>query len=173
MKYFTFLITIFLFIAGCSSEVSTLKKGDQIPNFELRNQDNQMINIQDFVGQQNLVIYFYPKDDTPGCTKQACKFRDDFEKFSELNALVFGISADSPESHMEFAKKHNLPFTLLSDSDNTVRKQFGVKANYLGIIPGRVTFIVDRKGIIQHVFESQSEAEKHVDEAVRILKELK
>ena len=153
-------------------EVITLKKGDKVPHFVLKDQDGNAFDIKQVIGKKNLVIYFYPKDDTPGCTKEACKFRDEFQDFTDLNARVIGISADSPESHKAFIQKYNLPFTLLSDIENTVRQAFGVKGNFMGIIPGRVTFIVDKTGTIQYVFESLSGAEQHVTEAKTILQNL-
>jgi peroxiredoxin Q/BCP len=150
----------------------TLKKGDAVPRFELPDENNNLVNIDTYIGNQNLVIFFYPKDDTPGCTKEACKFRDEFEDFSAFNATVIGISSDSPDSHTEFKNKYNLPYTLLSDENNTVRNLFGIKGSYLGLIPGRVTYIIDKNGIIQHVFNSMGKAEKHVTEAKKVLKKL-
>ena len=168
------ILTIAALSISCinSNEKTTLKKGDTIPNFTLKNQEGQPFTISDFIGKKNLVIYFYPKDDTPGCTKEACKFRDDYEAFTDLNAMVIGISSDSPESHAEFATKYNLPFNLLSDEQNEIREAFGVQGNFMGIIPGRVTFIVNKSGIIEYVFDSMSQAEKHVDESIKILKAL-
>ncbi len=152
-----------------NAKSDTLKPGDKMPVFSLPDQDSNMFHIEDYVGKKNLVIYFYPKDDTPGCTKEACAFRDDFEAFTNLNAMVIGISADPPSSHRAFIEKYNLPFTLLSDPDFKVRKMFGVKA---GMIPGRVTFVVDKEGVIRYVFDSMTNAVKHVEEAKKILKEL-
>ncbi|NOU60062.1 peroxiredoxin [Marinifilum sp. JC070] len=149
-----------------------LQIGDQIPAFQLQNQDGELINIKDYVGKQNLVIYFYPKDDTPGCTKQACSFRDQCEDFNDLNAEVFGVSGQSVESHKEFAEKHRLNFNLLCDVNNTVRKQFGVPTNFFGLLPGRVTYIVDKSGKIVHIFNSQFRAEEHIEQAKNILKQL-
>jgi len=163
---------ILLALRNKKETIKTLGIGDKIPEFTLLDQDENTFNIIDHFGNKNLVIYFYPKDDTPGCTKEACAFRDEFEAFSDLDAMVIGISGDSPESHRQFIKKYNLPFTLLSDEEDLVRKQFGVNGDYLGLIPGRVTFIADKKGIIQFVFDSQSKATKHVEEAQRVLSEL-
>jgi len=118
------------------------------------------------------VIYFYPKDDSPGCTKEACSFRDQFEVFKEADAVIIGISGQSVESHKEFAEKHRLSFTLLSDVGNKVRKLFGVPTNLMGLLPGRVTYIADKKGKVIFIFNSQTKATEHVDEALRILKEL-
>ena len=119
-----------------------------------------------------MVIYFYPKDDTPGCTKEACSFRDFYEDFNEAGAMVIGISDDSPNTHADFAKKNNLPFTLLSDHGNKVRELLGVPKSLLGLIPGRVTYVIDKKGIVRHVFNSQFNVEKHVHEAIEVLKQI-
>jgi peroxiredoxin Q/BCP len=153
-------------------KLETLEIGDKIPEFTLLDQDGNTFKVADYIGSKNLVIYFYPKDDTPGCTKEACGFRDEFVAFSDLDAMVIGISGDSPESHRKFIEKYQLPFTLLSDEEDAVRKQFGVNGNYLGLIPGRVTFVVDKQGIIQFVFDSQSKAEQHVEKTQVVLIEL-
>lgn len=150
-----------------------IQKGDKCPEFKLKNQEGELVDISEKIGEKNLVIYFYPKDDSPGCTKQACSFRDAFDDFTEIGAEVIGISSDDEESHKKFAKKHNLPFTLLADSDKKVRKMFGVPTNLLGLIPGRVTYVVDKKGTIQGVFNSQMNFDKHVSKALNILKLLK
>lgn len=162
-------IGFFVFRSFQKKEIHTLGKGDSIPNFELKKQDGTLFKVADYIGKNNLVIYFYPKDDTPGCTKEACKFRDEFEVFTDLDAMVIGISADSPESHTEFIEKYNLPFTLLSDEKNEVRTAFGVKGKFMDIIPGRVSFIINKKGVIQYVFDSMGNAEQHVDEAIKTL----
>jgi len=141
--------------------------------FTLKDQDGKIFNIEDAIGKDNLVIYFYPKDETAGCTKQACSFRDAYEDFLSAGAKVIGISSDDEKSHEKFAKKHNLPFTLLADSDKTVRKAFGVPTNLLGLIPGRVTYVIDKKGIVRGVFNSQMKFDQHVNEALAILGELK
>lgn len=118
-----------------------------------------------FRGKQPVVVYFYPRDDTSGCTVEACTFRDDFEKFRAAGAEVIGISDDSPESHAKFVSKYKLPFTLLSDPNGSVRKLYGVKKTF-GLIPGRVTFAIDRGGIIRQVFSSQLKPARHVAEAL-------
>lgn len=143
--------------------------GDAIPKFELQNQNDEVVAIESFIGKP-FVLYFYPKDDTPGCTMEACTFRDQYEDFREVGAEVIGVSADSPESHKNFAKKHNLPFVLLSDHKNEVRKMFGVPSSMFGLLPGRVTYIIDKEGIVSHVFDSQMQAKKHVKEAIEHLK---
>lgn len=150
-----------------------LKTGSKIPSFILPDQDGNDVDINDMLGKSNLVIYFYPKDDTPGCTAEACTFRDQFVDFKDAGAEVIGISSDSVASHKQFAEKHRLPFRLLSDSAKKVRKAFGVPADMLGLIPGRVTYVVDKQGVIQHIFNSQLNAAKHVEEAIAVLKRLK
>ncbi|MFA7116668.1 MAG: peroxiredoxin [Bacteroidales bacterium] len=147
--------------------------GSTVPSFELKDQYDNLFQLDSIVGQKNLVIYFYPKDDTPGCTAEACAFRDQFEVFKDADAMIIGISSQSVESHLNFAKKHHLNFTLLSDEGNQVRKLFGVSTNLLGLIAGRVTYIVNKEGKVVFVFNSQNQAEKHVTEALRILKEIK
>jgi peroxiredoxin Q/BCP len=150
-----------------------VKIGSSIPSFTMPDQNGNMFNINSVLGKKNLVIYFYPKDDSPGCTAQACSFRDQFEVFREADAVIIGISGQSVESHKEFAEKHRLSFTLLSDEGDKLRKQFGVPTNLLGLLPGRVTYIADKTGRVIHIFDSQTKATKHVEEALRILKELK
>lgn len=148
--------------------MSTISNGTPAPDFALSDQHGRTVRLSDYRGKSATVVYFYPKDETAGCTAEACRFRDDFEKFSDMGAVVFGISDDSPESHLSFAANHRLPFQLLSDKGGAVRKLYGVKKT-LGVIPGRVTFVIDREGIVRHVFSSQMDAEKHVDEALTAL----
>jgi len=146
-----------------------LAEGNQIPAFELKNQDGELVKIQEFIGKP-MVIYFYPKDDTPGCTKEACSFRDSYEAFSDIGCEVFGISGDLVKAHKKFQQKHNLPFQLLADPGNKVRKEFGVPTNLFGLIPGRVTYIIDQSGKIIKTFNSQTGIHKHVSEALNALK---
>ncbi len=150
-----------------------IEAGSAVPVFTLPDQDGREFSLSSVIGKKNLVIYFYPKDDSPGCTKEACSFRDQFEVFNEADAMIIGISGQSVESHKKFAEKYHLNFTLLSDEGDKVRKMFGVPVNFMGMIPGRVTYIVDKSGKVVYVFNSQTQAAKHVDEALRILKELK
>jgi thioredoxin-dependent peroxiredoxin len=149
--------------------MKTLTTGDKIPHFSLPDQDGNSLDISTLTGKK-LVIFFYPKDDSPGCTKEACYFRDLWEVFKEAGAVLIGISGQSVESHKKFALKHRLSYTLLSDRGNRVRKLFGVPTNLFGLLPGRVTYITDSSGTVVHVFNSQVQAEKHVDEALNILK---
>jgi peroxiredoxin Q/BCP len=142
--------------------------GSKAPTFTLPSQSGEMVNLMNFLDRRPVVLFFYPKDDTPGCTKEACAFRDDYEEFRKLDAEVVGISSDSVESHRSFAKKHGLPFTLLSDEGGKVRKLYGV-SNTFGLFPGRVTYVIDEKGVIRHVFSSQLDARRHVQEALKVL----
>lgn len=165
------LIIGLLFIKCKSKPKKSLSVGDKLPEFQLLTQDGLDFDANEFIGKQAMVIYFYPKDDTPGCTKEACKFRDEFEVFSDLNTVVIGISSDDVASHKAFAEKYNLPFTLLADTEKKVRSMFGVPAFGAGLIPGRVTYIVDKKGIVQYVFNNMKDAELHIDKSLEILKE--
>jgi len=144
-----------------------LKVGAKIPLFTLPDSDGNPFSIQDVLGKQALVIYFYPKNNTPGCTKEACDFRDSYEDFKELGAEVIGISADSAQSHERFVKKYELPFILLSDKDNKVRKQFKIQ-NSLLVLPGRETYVVDETGTIIMVFNSIN-ASEHMKRALKAL----
>jgi len=127
-----------------------------------------MVTLQDVLGDRPVVLFFYPKDDTPGCTKQACAFRDDYEEFGKLDAEVIGISSDSVESHKSFTAKNHLPFTLLSDEGGWVRRLYGVP-NTFSLFPGRVTYVIDEESVVRHVFSSQLGVEKHVEEALQAL----
>jgi|SRR5918997_136604 peroxiredoxin Q/BCP len=142
--------------------------GSKAPDFTLPSQSGEMVSLRDFIGTKPVVLFFYPKDDTPGCTKQACAFRDDYEEFGKLDAEVIGISSDSVESHRRFASKHELPFTLFSDEGGKVRKLYGVQ-NSFGLFPGRVTYVIDENGVVRHIFSSQLGVEKHVEEALQAL----
>ena len=148
-----------------------IKVGDKAPDFTLPSQMGDNVTLSEYFGKKNTVLYFYPKDESPGCTREACKFRDRYEVFTSLGAEVLGISSDSLESHKSFATHHGLPFILLSDEDNKVRELYGVSST-MGIIPGRVTYIIDKKGVVRHIFSSQFQPEKHIEEALKILKEL-
>ncbi|MBN1330629.1 MAG: peroxiredoxin [Candidatus Heimdallarchaeota archaeon] len=153
------------------STKKVIEIGDKAPIFSLPDENGKMVNIKDFIGKKVLVLYFYPKDETAGCTAEACTFRDRYELFLKSGAEVIGISGDSLESHSNFSSKYNLPFTLLSDRDNLIRKEFGIKSTF-GLIPGRVTYVIDKKGIVQHIFVSQFNPKKHVDEALRIIEQI-
>ncbi len=145
-----------------------LTSGSAAPDFELPDQNGNPVRLSQYRGKSPVVVYFYPKDDTSGCTIEACRFRDDLPRFRAQGAEILGISGDSGESHLKFAAKYDLPFTLLTDKGGRVRKLFGVKKTF-GLIPGRVTFVIDRDGIVRHVFSSQSEPARHVEEALAAL----
>jgi len=173
-----FLFVLIFSVSGCAQtdnndKMDQIEKGSKVPSFALKDQNGKLFDINTVLGKKNLVIYFYPKDDSPGCTKEACYFRDQFEVFTEADALIIGISGQSVESHKKFAEKYHLSFTLLADEGNKIRKLFGVPTDLFGAIPGRVTYVVDKTGTVVYVFDSQSQATKHVDEALRILKEMK
>lgn len=145
--------------------------GDKAPVFQLKNQDGILFDLNDYAGKHPMVIYFYPKNFTPGCVAEACSFRDQFEDFTDLGATVIGISGDSVNSHARFVKKYNLPFTMLADVDNKVRKMYDVKGNFMGLIPGRETFVIDASGIIQMRFDSVL-ATKHIPMALKMLQKV-
>jgi peroxiredoxin Q/BCP len=148
-----------------------LTSGTQAPDFTLTDQDGTPVALANFRGKKNVVVYFYPKDDTPGCTKESCAFRDQFSAFSDAGAEVLGISSDSESSHKAFAEKYRLPFRLLSDPGGKVRSAFGVPAT-LGLLPGRVSYVIDKQGVIRHAFNSQMNPLKHVEEALQVLARL-
>jgi len=148
-----------------------VKVGDKAPDFTLPSQMGDNVTLSEYFGKKNIVLYFYPKDETRGCTREACEFRDQYDVFTGLGAEVLGVSSDTLESHKSFATHHGLPFLLLSDEDGKVRKLYGATST-MGIIPGRVTYIIDKKGIVRHVFSSQFQPEKHIEEALKVLKEL-
>ena len=129
------------------------------------------VTLSEYLGKKNVVLYFYPKDETPGCTREACNFRDSYEELASLGAEVLGVSGQSVASHKSFATHYGLPFILLSDQDNKVRKLYGVPSS-MGLIPGRVTYIIDKKGVVRHIFSSQTQTQRHVEEAKNTLKEL-
>jgi peroxiredoxin Q/BCP len=142
--------------------------GDEAPDFALPSQSGDEVRLSDLVAERAVVLYFYPKDQTPGCTAEACAFRDSYDVFKEAGAEVVGISSDSVESHEGFAQRNRLPFVLLSDKGGKIRKRYGVKAT-LGILPGRVTYVIDRERVVRHVFSSQMDTERHVREALATL----
>jgi len=147
-----------------------VKVGDTAPDFTLSSQSGTPVSLKDFLGKC-VVVYFYPKDDTPGCTKESCAFRDQYEVFNSAGAEVIGMSPDSPESHQRFAAKYQLPFSLLSDSGNQVRKLYGVPVSF-GLLPGRVTYVIDQQGIVQNVFNSQFNFKGHIEESLKIIQQL-
>ncbi|KAJ9687870.1 hypothetical protein PVL29_013884 [Vitis rotundifolia] len=154
-----------------ASIFAKVSKGQVPPSFTLKDQDGKTVSLSKFKGKP-VVVYFYPADETPGCTKQACAFRDSYEKFKKAGAEVVGISGDDPSSHKAFAKKYRLPFTLLSDDGNKVRKDWGVPADLFGTLPGRQTYVLDKKGVVQLIYNNQFQPEKHIDETLKLLQTL-
>ncbi|MEQ9619281.1 MAG: peroxiredoxin [Deltaproteobacteria bacterium] len=150
-----------------------IKTGDRAPLFTLPSGNGDSVDLEDYIGKKPVVLYFYPKDNTKVCTKEACAFRDSYEEFKKTDgAEIFGISSDSASSHKNFSSEHNLPFKLLSDEAGSVRELYGVPKT-LGILPGRVTYVIDSEGIVRHIFSSQLNYRKHVEEALDALKKLK
>jgi peroxiredoxin Q/BCP len=148
-----------------------LKIGDRAPDFTLSSSKGEKVSLSDFAGKKTVVLYFYPKDDTPGCTVEACDFRDSHEVFVGSGAEVIGVSSDSQESHARFVKKYELPMVMLSDPGGEVRARYGVKSTF-GIFPGRVTFVIDPGGVVRYVFSSQLRVTDHVKKALDIVKGL-
>jgi peroxiredoxin Q/BCP len=147
-----------------------LKVGDKAPVFSLLDQDGNLVDVASIIGKKALVLYFYPKDFTSGCTMEAREFRDMHEQFQSNGAEVIGVSADDVKTHKEFAIEHELPFKLLADTENKVRDMYGAWG--LAHTAGRITFLIDRQGIVRMVFSSQLQPRKHIEEGLRVLKEI-
>ncbi len=149
--------------------MSKLKEGDSLPDFSLKDQNDQQVNSLSWIGEA-VVIYFYPDDNTPICTAQACSFRNNYNEFQDLGVRVVGISHNNPKSHSKFASKHKLPFLLLSDKNDEVRKLFGVPKGFLGLAAGRVTYVFDKEGKLNYIHNSFINAKEHVRAALDVLK---
>jgi thioredoxin-dependent peroxiredoxin len=149
--------------------VKYLQVGDMAPEFTLPKANGELVSLADFRGRSDVVLFFYPKDNSPVCTAEACSFRDSYEVFRDAGAEVIGISADTSQSHERFAARFRLPFVLLSDAGGLVRERYGVTKT-LGIFPGRSTYLIDRQGVVRHIFSSQFLPTKHVSEALSVLK---
>ena len=145
--------------------------GDKQPHFTAVKQGGTAFD-SNSIQNKPVVIYFYPKDNTPGCTTQACSFRDAYQDFQDLGAEVIGVSGDSVSSHQNFQQKHKLPFILLSDSDRKLRKLFGVPTALFGLIPGRVTYVFDAFGKAIYIFDNMS-AKNHITKALEAIKKSK
>ncbi len=145
-----------------------IQTGDAAPDFTLPASDGSEFKLSEHGGEW-VVLYFYPKDNTPGCTKEACTFRDNHDDFVGAGARVVGVSGDSLDSHAKFVRQHDLPFVLLSDRGDALRRQYGV-AKTMGVLPGRVTYVIDPEGIVRHVFNSQMRASQHIDEALATIR---
>lgn len=151
--------------------MSVLAKGTLAPEFQLQNQNGENVALSQYRGRP-VVVYFYPKNETPGCVAEACGFRDQYEDFLEAGAEVIGISSDSVNSHARFAKGRKLPFQLLSDPGHRTAKAYGVKSSMLGLIPGRETFVIDAEGYVQLHFSSQLDIQGHIRQALEEIKRL-
>ncbi len=151
--------------------MTKVKVGDEAPEFSLPAQDGRMVSLKEYKGVKNVVLYFYPKDFTMGCSAEARSFGENYDEIAKMGAEVIGVSSDTPESHQKFATECNARFLMLSDSDGNVRKAYGATGT-LGFVPGRVTFVIDKQGVVRHVFSSQVRPKQHVDEAMNALKSL-
>lgn len=154
--------------------IMTVEVGQPVQDFELTNNKGEQVKLSDYKGK-NVVLYFYPKDDTPGCTTEACDFRDNYESFQDLDVVILGVSPDSEESHKKFIEKHELPFELLVDEEKEVAEQFGVwqlkkkfGKEYMGIV--RSTFIIDKEGVLQKEFRNV-QVKGHVEKALNYIRE--
>ena len=143
--------------------------GEKAPIFEGISDSGEKIVLSDFIGKKNVVLYFYPKDETPGCTAEACGFRDNWEKIVSMDATILGVSSQSVDSHKKFKQRHELPFTLIADAKNDIRKKYGATGM---LIPPRVTFIVDKEGVVRYVLSSQLDVTRHVRESLEVLEKL-
>jgi peroxiredoxin Q/BCP len=148
-----------------------VKVGDKAPDFALESQGGRIVALHDYMGSKNVVLYFYPKDFTPGCTAETKTFSENYDAVSGMGAEVLGISSDSADSHGSFARECGAKFPMLADKGGRVRESYGVKSS-LGLAPGRVTFVIDKEGIVRHVFSSQLRPRQHVSEAIEALKAL-
>jgi peroxiredoxin Q/BCP len=148
-----------------------IQAGDKAPDFTLPSQAGEPVRLRDRLSEHSVVLYFYPRDETRGCTAEACAFRDSYEVFTDAGAEVIGVSSDSVDRHAGFAGHHKLPFTLLSDQGGAVRKSYGVPAA-LGLLPGRVTYVIDRAGTVRHVFNSMTNIGRHIEDALTVVRKL-
>lgn len=149
-----------------------LSNGTLIPDISLDGPDGAPVRLRELVHERCLVLFFYPKDETAGCTAEACSFRDHYQDFTDAGADVVGVSADGEASHTRFAARYRLPFRLLTDRGGAGAAAFEVKRSMLGLIAGRVTFVIDREGRVRHAFNSQLRPTAHVEEALRVVREL-
>lgn len=150
--------------------MGTLQVGDKAPDFTLPDQTGKKVTLSEVLAEKVVVLYFYPKDNTRGCTAEACSFRDSYENFADAGAEVIGVSSDTVASHETFAGRNALPFVLLSDAGRVVRRQYGAAS--LGLVPGRVTFVIDRDGTVRHVFSSVLNIGPHIEEALKVVRDL-
>ena len=171
MRFISILSAAALLLMGTSSLAEQVQMGDPAPDFELKDQGGQLHSIEDYRGKW-VALYFYPKDDTPGCTTEACEFRDNIYAFKNLNCQILGVSLDDVDSHKEFAEKYSLPFPLLADSAGTTADAYGVKSKYMGMsVAKRQTFLIDPEGNIAKHYE-KVDPDSHSQEVLADLKAL-
>ena len=151
--------------------MKSIHVGDRAPEFNVTASDGRRLSLAEFRGNHAVVVFFYPRDNTSVCTQEACAFRDAYEDFLQAGAVVIGVSSDSKETHQSFAASQRLPYLLVADVDGSMRQAFGVP-NSLLILPGRVTYVIDRDGIVRHVFNALLQGKQHTEEALRIVREL-
>ena len=147
---------------------ATLKEGDQAPDFTLKSQDGREVSLRETCKGKDVVLYFYPKDFTTGCTAEAKAFSANYDRILEMGADVLGVSSDAGETHSRFANECGVKFALLSDDGGRVRELYGVRSS-MGLFPGRVTFVIDSEGVVRRIFSSQLNPKRHVDEAIKAL----
>lgn len=164
------VVTGLLATVGVLAPAAETQTGTMAPGFEARDQNGKTVKLADFLGKSNVVLYFYPKDDTPGCTKEACSLRDAYQAILDTGAVVLGVSADDVESHAAFAKKFNLPFPILADPDGALIKAYGVKMPFLKVAH-RVTFIIDQRGVIRYRVD-KVDTGRHDQQVLELLKNL-
>lgn len=148
-----------------------MKIGQIAPDFTLPDHQRNRFNLGQHLGKGPIVIFFYPKDDSPVCTAEACAFRDKFQIFQTMGALVVGISSDLEDSHQNFVNKNRLPYILLTDEKGEVRDAFGVPKKF-GISPGRVTYILDKQGVVRGIYDNLLNGKSHADEALAIIRKM-
>ncbi len=156
---------------GAQNAPGPLSVGQPAPDFILQDHNEETVTLSDFRGRSSVVLFFYPKDDSPSCRREACSFRDQYAVFREAGAVILGINGEGAKSHRAFASLRALPFPLLTDKGGSVRKRYGVPV-FLGLFTNRVTFVIDQEGIIRHVVNSQAGSRKHVAEALETVKKL-
>lgn len=148
----------------------SIQIGDKCPTFNAQISSDNSFDLTELIGKKNLVIFFYPKDFTPGCTTEVCAFRDNYEAFQELNCEVIGVSSDSSDSHDKFSEKHELQYILIPDNNKKIQKLFGVPKSLFGLIPGRVTYIIDINGTVRGIYNSLSDPFGHIQKGLELVK---
>jgi peroxiredoxin Q/BCP len=172
MKKPSVLVFILFFVLTYSLVMAVLLKvGVKAPDFSQKDQNGKTVTLSEFSGKSNVVLYFYPKDFTGGCTAEACSFRDNYAVFMKKDAVVIGVSFDSDESHVKFTKANKLPYSLISDTQGALGKKYGVP-KFMGTMSDRVTFLIDKKGVIRYVYQSVKDATMHVENSLKELDKL-